>query len=148
VVDFPEAKPLSNQELLETECELLAPSAVHDVINEDNADRIKAKVILEGANGPVTPPAEKTLLDKGVTIIPDVLANAGGIIVCQFERIQGLYDMYWDLDTIHQLLKERILKAYQKTIDTAAEMDISLREAAWVNALRKVTTAVRMRGWV
>ncbi len=148
VVDFPEAKPISNQELLETDCEILIPAAVENVINEDNVDRIKAKVILEGANGPVTPLAEKTLLSKGVTIIPDIIANAGGIIVCQFERIQGLYDMYWDLDTIHQRLKEKILKAYQKTVDTAGEMDISLREAAWVNALRKVTAAIRMRGWV
>ena len=148
VVDFPGAKTISSQELLETECDILIPAAVENVINEENADRVKAKVILEGANGSVTPPAEKTLLDKGVTIIPDIVANAGGIIVCQFERIQGLCDMYWDLDTVNQRLREKILKAYQKTVDTASEMDISLREAAWVNALRQVTAAIRMRGWV
>jgi len=148
VVHFPGAKATSNQELLETECEILIPAAVENVINEENAGRVKTKIILEGANGPVTPSAEKLLLDKGVTIIPDIVANAGGIIVCQFERIQGLYDMYWDIDTIHQRLKEKLLKAYEKTVDTASEMDISLREAAWVNALHKVSAAIRMRGWI
>jgi len=148
VVGFPGAKAISGQELFETDCEILIPAAVENVINEQNADRVKAKVILEGANGPVTPPAEKTLLDKGVTIIPDIVANAGGIIVCQFERIQGLTDTYWDIDTVNERLKEKLLKAYEKMVDTATEMGIPLREAAWVNALRKVTAAIRMRGWV
>jgi len=148
VVGFPGAKALSNQELLETECEILIPAAVENVINEENAGRVKTKIILEGANGPLTPAADKILLDKGVTIIPDIVANSGSIIVCQFERIQGLYDMYWDIDTIHQRLKERILKVYEETVNAATEMGISLREAAWVNALHKVSAAIRMRGWV
>jgi len=148
VVDFPGAKAISNQELLETECEILIPAAVENVINEENADRVKTKIILEGANGPLTPSADKVLLDKGVTIIPDIVANSGSIIVCQFERTQGLYDMYWDIDTIHQRLKARIVKAYEETLNKASEMGISLREAAWVNALYKVSAAIRMRGWV
>ena len=148
VVDFPGAKAISNQELLETECEILIPAAVENVINEENAGRVKTKIILEGANGPLTPSADKILLDKGVTIIPDIVANSGSIIVCQFERTQGLYDMYWDIDTIHQRLKERILKVYEETVNAATEMGISLREAAWVNALHKVSAAIRMRGWV
>ena len=148
VVDFPGAKAISNQELLETECEILIPAAVENVINKENADRVKTEIIVEGANGPVTPSAEKILLDKGVTIIPDVVANAGGIIVCQFERIQGLTDTYWDIDTVNERLKVRILKAYEEMLNTADEMGISLREAAWVNGLRKVSAAIRMRGWV
>ena len=148
VADFPGAKAISNQELLETECEILIPAAVENVINEENTGRVKTKIILEGANGPLTPAADKILLDKGVTIIPDIVANSGSIIVCQFERTQGLYDMYWDIDTIHQRLKERILKAYEETVNAATEMGISLREAAWVNALHKVSAAIRMRGWV
>lgn len=148
VVGFSGVKAISNQELLETDCEILIPAAVENVINEENADKVKARTIIEAANGPLTPPADKILLDKGVTIIPDIVANAGGIIVCQFERTQGLYDMYWDLDTVHERLKERILKAYKETMNTANEMGISLREAAWVNGLNKVCAAIRMRGWI
>lgn len=148
IVDFPKAKHISSKELLETECEILIPAAVENVINEENANYIKTKIILEGANGPLTPHADKLLADKGITIIPDIIANAGGIIVCQFERIQGLTDNYWDLDTVHECLKVRILKAYEEAKKTAAEMNITLREAAWVNALRKVSHAIRLRGWI
>lgn len=148
VVDFPGARVISNQELLQTECEILIPAAVENVINEENAGGVKAKIILEGANGPLTPSADRILLDKGVTIIPDIVANSGSIIVCQFERIQGLYDMYWAINTVHQRLEEQILKVYEETIKVATEMGISLREAAWVNALNRVSAAIRMRGWV
>ena len=148
VVDFPGTKAISNRELLETECEILIPAAVENVINEENADRVKTEIIVEGANGPVTPSADKILLDKGITIIPDIVANSGGIIVCQFERTQGLTDTYWDIDTVNERLKVRILKAYEEMLNTADEMGISLREAAWVNGLRKVSAAIRMRGWI
>ncbi len=148
VVDFPKARNISTQELLETECEIFIPAAVENVINEENAGRVKTKIIVEGANGPVTPSAEKILLDKGIAIIPDVVANSGGIIVCQFERIQGLTDTYWDIDTVNERLKARILKAYEEMLNTADEMGIPLREAAWVNALDKVSAAIRMRGWI
>ena len=147
-IDFPGTKAISNRELLETECEILIPAAVENVINEENAARVKTEIIVEGANGPVTPSADKILLDKGITIIPDVVANSGGIIVCQFERIQGLTDTYWDIDTVNERLKARILKAYEEMLNTADEMGISLREAAWVNALDKVSAAIRMRGWI
>ncbi len=148
VMNFPGARNISNQELLEIDCEVLIPAAVENVISEENADRIKTKMIIEAANGPVTPPAEKVLLDKGVTVVPDLVANCGGIIVCQFERIQGLTDTYWDIDTVNERLKARILKAYEEMLNTAGEMGISLREAAWVNGLRKVSAAIRMRGWI
>jgi len=148
IVDFSGARAISNQELLETDCDILIPAAVENVINKENAGRVKAKIIVEAANGPLTPSADKILLDKGITIIPDVVANSGGVIVCQFERTQGLYDMPWDLDTIRERLKERILKAYEETVNKAGEMGIPLREAAWVNALRKVSEAIRMRGWI
>lgn len=148
VIDFPGAKTISNQELLETECEILIPAACENVITEENAARIKAKILIEGANGPVTPAADKILSGNDVFIVPDVIANSGGIIVNQFERTQGLYDMYWDLDTVHEQLKGKILKAYAQTVSTASEMDITMRDAAWVNALRRVATAIRARGWV
>jgi glutamate dehydrogenase/leucine dehydrogenase len=126
----------------------LIPAAVEHVITEENADRIKTKVILEGANGPLSPSSDKILLEKGILIIPDVVANSGAIILNQFELTQGLYDMYWDLNTVNEGLKKRILKSYEETRDTAGKMGISLIEAAWVNALRKVSEAVYKRGWV
>lgn len=148
VAGFPGARVISNQDLLETECEFLIPAAVEHVITEENADRIKTKVILEGANGPLSPSSDKILLEKGILIIPDVVANSGTIILNQFELTQGLYDMYWDLNTVNEGLKKRILKSYEETRDTAGKMGISLIEAAWVNALRKVSEAVYKRGWV
>ncbi len=87
---------ITNKELLETNCDILIPANVQSVITNGNVNKIKAKLIIEGANGPTTPGAEKILEDKGVTIIPDVLANCGSAIVCSFERTQGLTDTYWD----------------------------------------------------
>ena len=148
VVDFPGTVAITNEELLEINCDILIPAAVQSVITNRNANKVKAKLIIEGANGPTTPEAEKILEDKGVAIIPDVLANCGGAIVCSFERTQGLTDTYWDLETVNKKLKERILKAYKETFATAKEKDTSFRNAAWVNALIKISKAMKARGWI
>lgn len=87
------------------------------------------------------------LLDRGVTIVPDVLANLGSANVCHFERIQGLTDDYWDLETVRKRLKTKMIRAYQEVSATAKKMNISMRDAAWVNAVRKVGEAVKIRGW-
>ena len=148
VANFPGTVAITNKELLETKCDILIPAAVQSVITDENADKIKAKLIIEGANGPTTPGAEKILENNGVTIIPDVLANCGSAIVCSFERTQGLTDTYWDLETVNEKLKERILKAYKETVATAREKNTSLRNAAWVNALTKISKAMKARGWM
>jgi len=148
VANFPGTVAITNKELLETKCDILIPAAVQSVITDENADKIKAKLIIEGANGPTTPGAEKILEGKEVTIIPDVLANCGSAIVCSFERTQGLTDTYWDLETVNKKLKERILKAYKETVATAREKNTSLRNAAWVNALIKISKAMKARGWM
>ena len=148
VVNFPGTVAITNKKVLETKCDILIPAAVQSVITDENADKIKAKLIIEGANGPTTPGAEKILEEKGVKIIPDVLANCGGAIVCSFERTQGLTDTYWDLETVNEKLKERILKAYNETVATAREKNTSLRNAAWVNALIKISKAMKARGWM
>ena len=148
VANFPGTVAITNEELLETNCDILIPAAVQSVITNRNADKVKAKLIIEGANGPTTPEAEKILEDKEVTIIPDVLANCGGAIVCSFERTQGLTDTYWDLETVNKKLKERILKAYKETVATAREKNTSFRNAAWVNALIKISNAMKARGWM
>jgi len=148
VANFPGIVAITNKELLETKCDILIPAAVQSVITDENADKIKAKLIIEGANGPTTPGAEKILEEKGIKIIPDVLANCGGAIVCSFERTQGLTDTYWDLETVNEKLKERILKAYKETVATAREKNTSFRNAAWVNALIKISKAMKARGWM
>ncbi len=148
VVDFPGTKPVSNEELLELDVDILVPAAVQSVIGKENAPRIKAKMIIEAANGPVTPDAEEYLRGKDIMVIPDVLANVGGATVCHFERIQGLTDEYWDIERVNGQLKEWILKAYDRMISTANSKKVSYRMAAWINALLKIEASVKKRGWV
>lgn len=148
VKGFPGCKEITTPEVLETECDFLLPAAVQSVIHEGNADRIKAKLIMECANGPVTPEGEKILYAKGVTIIPDVLTNCGSAIVCSFERTQGLTDQYWDRETVRAKLEERIVKSYHEVAMVAKELNINYRDAAWVGALKKIEKAMVLRGWV
>ncbi len=148
VLDFPGTKPVTNKELLELEVDILVPAAVQSVIDKENAPRIKAKMIIEAANGPVTPDAEEYLQAKEIPVIPDVLANVGGATVCHFERIQGLTDEYWDIDRVNRQLKEWILKAYDRMVSTAEAKGASYRMAAWINALLKIEASVKKRGWV
>jgi len=149
VPGFSGGRDISNEELLECDCDILVPAAVQNVIHEDNASRIKARLIVEGANGPVTTGADKTLLERGVTIVPDVVANSGGATVCHFERTQGLSDAYWDLETVRSKLMTRISQAYQDAARTASDMNVkSLRLGAWMFALQKLEQAMQLRGWV
>lgn len=147
VTGFHGAAPVDNKEILELDCEILIPAAVQNVVNGGNAGDIKAKLIMEAANGPVTPEADEILISRGANIIPDVLANCGGVIVCHFERTQGLTDEYWDVETVRRRLKERILDAYGRSIALAKENGIALREAAWMCGLKRIANAVRLRGW-
>ncbi len=148
VVDFPGTSPITNEDLIEADCDILIPAAVQSVIHEENAGKVRARLIIECANGPVTTEAEKILEKKNITMIPDVLSNSGSAIVCGFERTQGLTDTYWDLETVNKRLQERILKAYQETTATAEEKNTSLRNAAWINALQKIGKAMKARGWI
>lgn len=129
-------------------CDVLIPAAVQSVITEENADRILAKVIVEGANGPITPGAEKLLLDRGVLIVPDILANSGGTTIAHLERVQGLYDLYWTREEVFKRYRRMFLKVFQEVRSTAAEEKISMRLAAWVIALRRLSSAMTARGWV
>lgn len=148
VEGFAGASSLSNKAILEIQCDILIPAAVQSVITSENAPAIKAKLVVEAANGPVTPEAERILEQNGVKVIPDVVANCGGAIVCGFERVQGLSDDYWDLETVMSRLKERIVRAYRETEKTAEEINCSLRIAAWINALSKLSRTIKARGWI
>ncbi len=149
VADFPGTKPVSNDELFALDCDIVVPAAVQSVIHKGNAAEVKAKLIVEGANGPVTTEADAILHDKGVIIVPDVVANSGGATVCHFERTQGLTDQYWDLETVNKQLESRILGAYRSAAERAAEAGgVTLREGAWIHALKMIEKAMQLRGWV
>lgn len=149
VAGFSGSEAVSNEEIFALDCDILIPAAVQSVIHKNNAADVKAKLVVEGANGPVTTEADKILHDKGVTIVPDVVANSGGATVCHFERTQGLSDQYWDLETVNSKLESRILGAY-KSAATAAEKagGVPLRIGAWIHALKMLEKAMKLRGWV
>lgn len=149
VKDFPGTDVITNEEIFASKCDILIPAAVQSVIHGANAKDVKAKLIAEGANGPVTTEADAELTDRGITIVPDVVANSGGATVCHFERSQGLSDQYWDLETVNKRLEQRILKAYHDAANTAREFKTpSLRTGAWIHALKKIEKAMKLRGWV
>ncbi|MBM9605999.1 Glu/Leu/Phe/Val family dehydrogenase [Desulfopila inferna] len=149
VEGFPGATPVSNEELFALDCDILVPAAVQSVIHQGNAAGVKARLIVEGANGPVTTEADAILHDKGVIIVPDVVANSGGATVCHFERTQGLTDQYWDLEKVNKQLENRILEAYRCAAQRAAEAGgVSLRDGAWIHALKMLEKAMKLRGWV
>lgn len=148
VTGFPDADTITNAELLEYDCAALIPAAVQGVITADNAQRIRAHLVVEAANGPTTVEADEILLDRGITVVPDVVANSGSVHVCQMERSQGLYDNYWDPETINHLRRTRLLGSYQEALHTAASLGLrSVRLGAWVNALQRIEEALHLRGW-
>lgn len=148
VANFAHSQPLTIQELLECDCDVLVPAAVQGVITAENAERIKAQMLVEAANAPTTLKAEAMLLGKNITVVPDVLANAGSVHLCQMERSQGLSDNYWDIDAINRLRHKRLVCGYRAAINAAAKYQLkSARLGAWINGLKRIEEAMHMRGW-
>lgn len=148
VSTYSEGERISNAELLELDVDILAPAAVENVITAENAPRIKAKIVAELANGPTTPEADAILGEKGVYIIPDILCNAGGVIVSHFEMVQNIYGYYWGTNRVHERLDRKISTAFADTHRRAEELSIDNRKAAYAVAIERVAEAVRLRGWV
>lgn len=146
VIDFPGTEPITNADLLAMDCDILVPAAIENQIRQDNADEVKAKLIIEGANGPTTPEADRILDSKGITLVPDILANAGGVIVSYFEWVQDLHSYFWDLDRVNQELERHIVKAFDAVYDLSREREISLRTAAYMIAVGRIAEAIRVRG--
>src|SRR5438093_246373 len=142
------AEALTNEELVELPCEILAPCALEQVITERNADRVKASVICEGANGPVTPTADHVLEDRGVLVLPDVLANAGGVVVSYFEWVQGLQEYFWKEEEVNARLHDITQKAFDETWEVYLERGRgqSMRVAAYGLAVQRVSEATTTRG--
>jgi len=136
--DFPDAKNITNMELLEIPCDLLIPAAFENVITDDNADKIKAKAILELANGPITPEADEILFKKNIPVIPDILANSGGVTVSYFEWEQNLKKEHWTEKEVFKKLKLMMEEASEKTLEKAKESNTSLRMGAFILALERI----------
>jgi glutamate dehydrogenase (NAD(P)+) len=143
---FREADELTNEELLELDCDVLAPCALEQAISVENAGRVRAKVVCEGANGPVTPGADVVLEDRGVMILPDVLANAGGVVVSYFEWVQGLQEYFWKAEEVHARLYEIAARAFRETWELHESRNISMRLAAYGLAVQRVAEATVTRG--
>ena len=144
--DSPDADRITNAELIEVDCDYLIPAAIENVIVASNADKIEADVIVEAANGPTTPEAEHILLDRGRTIVPDVLANAGGVTVSYMEWVQDLQSFFWEEDEVNQRLARIMRKAFAQVWDSAEARELSLRDAANVLGLERVVAATKLRG--
>jgi glutamate dehydrogenase (NAD(P)+) len=148
VIDFPGAENITNAELLELDVVVLIPAALENQITSANADRIRAKIVAELANGPTTPEADEILHQNGVYVIPDFLCNAGGVTVSYFEQVQNAYDYYWDLETVHQRLDKKITAAFHAVHETAQQYQVHNRMAAYIVAVSRVAEACKLRGWV
>lgn len=140
------ANVITPDELLAVEADLLVPAALEDMITKDNAGTIKAKVLLELANGPVTPDADKVLEQKGVVVLPDILANAGGVTVSYFEWVQNRQGYYWDLEEIHARLLKIVEREGRAVWDISRDRNVSARSAAYIHALGRLATAIEAHG--
>ena len=146
IIDFNGLKNITNEQLLELPVEVLVPAALENAIHEKNAGRIKAKVILEMGNGPTTPEAEAKLDKKGVLIVPDVLANAGGVIVSYFEWVQNLRHYYWEQAKVEGNLEKQMTNAFKKVWQTKQKQNCNLRTAAYLVAVERLVKALKVRG--
>ncbi|MFZ5854735.1 MAG: Glu/Leu/Phe/Val family dehydrogenase [Chloroflexota bacterium] len=146
VQGFPGATNVSNQELLEIECDVLIPAALENQITAANAAKIKAKIVAEAANGPTTPEADEILAGRGVFLIPDILCNAGGVTVSYFEWVQDLNRDHWSEDVVNAKLREIMVKAFGETYAMAKKEQVHMRTAAYLVAVKRVADATAMRG--
>ena len=148
VVGFPGGEAITNAELLELDCDVLIPAAIDNVLTADNAPRVKAKMVLEAANHPLTPEADDILVDRGIVVMPDILVNAGGVIVSYFEWTQNLQEFRWEEERVNEELRKIILKAYREVRDRAASEAITYRLAAFEIGVSRVAEVIELRGFV
>ena len=146
LLDFEGGETITNEELLQLDCDVLIPAAIEGQIAEKNADRIRATVIVEGANGPTTPAADEILAERGVTVVPDILANAGGVTVSYFEWVQDIQAYYWTEDEVNERLRMIMERAYVDVLAVAEEYKVPMRTAATILGVGRVAEAHRTRG--
>ena len=146
LADYPDARHVSNAELLELPCDILVLAAREDQLTEENAPRIDARLVAEGANGPTSIEADAILAERGIPVLPDVLTNAGGVTVSYFEWVQDLGRLFWDRDEIRSRLAEKLADAFDRVWQLSEERGITLRGAALVAGIHEVAAALEARG--
>jgi glutamate dehydrogenase (NAD(P)+) len=145
--DLPEGTTrVTNKELLALPCQILIPAALENQINADNADEVKAKIVVEAANGPTTVEGDAILQNKGIVVVPDVLANAGGVVCSYFEWVQNLDHLYWSLERVNDMLEDVMLRAFNEVVERMETAKVSMRMAAYMQALSRLAAASRVRG--
>jgi glutamate dehydrogenase (NAD(P)+) len=148
VGEYGDGEPISPDELLGLECEVFIPAALGGMINAGNADLLNARMVVEGANSPTTPKADEILADKGIHVVPDVMANAGGVVVSYFEWVQNLQHFRWDEREVNEKLGTIMRRTYREVAARAAEDEVSLRVAAYQSGIERVVDAARTRGYI
>jgi glutamate dehydrogenase (NAD(P)+) len=146
VVGFTGGERITNKDVLEYDCDVLVPAALEKVITRENAPKIRAKIIAEAANGPTLPEADKILFDRGIMVLPDILANAGGVTVSYFEWVQDLQENFWEEDEINERLKRKMTRAFKETYEQSQRLGIDMRRGAYVVAVSRVAEATKLRG--
>jgi glutamate dehydrogenase/leucine dehydrogenase len=146
VVGFPGAEPFDSEKILFRDVDVLVPAALENQITAENANRVKAKILAEGANGPVTPDADPILLENGVFVIPDILCNAGGVTVSYLEWVQDRMGYFWPEDEINRRLEHFMTKAFLDVLRVSLENQVHLRMAAFMVAIQRVVDVVKLRG--
>jgi len=146
VVGFTGGERISNKQALEYDCEVLVPAALEKVITAENAPRIRARIIAEAANGPTLPEADSILSERGIMVLPDILANAGGVAVSYFEWVQDLQETFWEEDEINERLKRKMTRAFKETFEQSQRLNIDMRRGAYVVAVSRVAEATKLRG--
>jgi glutamate dehydrogenase/leucine dehydrogenase len=146
VVGFPGTKKITNEEILELAVDILAPCALENAITGENAGRVKAKIVAEGANGPTTPDADDILYKRGTVVLPDILANGGGVTVSYFEWVQNIQAFFWTKLEVDKKLEEHMVRAFERTWDAAQKEKVDMRQGAYMVAIARVAEAYRVRG--
>jgi len=146
VIGSRNAEIITNAELLELRCDILVPAAIENQLVKANASSVKAKLIIEGANNPTTPEADRILADNGIFVVPDILANTGGVIVSYLEWVQGLQFLFWEEEEVNDYLQKILTKAFAEVLQTSLQEKIDMRRAAYVIALRRLAAAMALRG--
>jgi len=143
---FPGGQPLSNDDLWGLDVDVLVPAAIENQITMENAPQIKAKIVTEGANGPTTPDAHRHLHERGIFVIPDILANSGGVTTSYFEWVQDRHGYFWELEEVNTRLEKKMVEAFDAVLQTSLKYNVDLRTAAYIVAISRVGTVTQMRG--
>ncbi len=147
VEGFPGSKSITNEELLELDVDVLVPAAIENQLTEKNAESVKARIVLELANGPTTPIADDIFHRKNIIVVPDFLANSGGVTVSYFEWVQNIGGLYWDEEEVHRKLDKKMIKAVREVYDASDDYKVDPRTAAYTISIKRVAQAMKLRGW-